>query len=385
MDVKERQLASLEQETVLRGLAHAAARPVCRFLEVGSWCGDSTVILGDVVREYGGHLFCVDWWKGSADTELAEIASQKDVFSLFWKRICREGLEDVVVPVRGPSTLVAQVLRQGSFCLAFLDADHRYESVRADIQAYAPLVSRDGGILCGHDCEGRPADFDADFLADGKDKDSHESVHCGVVCAVGEAFPRYSLDHSIWSVRVPGATGWWEPTNLTFTGIPARRQAPPPPIGGTESHNLLRYGKRVYAVPHGIAGIDVSDEKQQNQPGVMSARTRHEAEQKARQIEELARQELLRGEARQAATPILMEEGYLGFNIVAYQRRFYCVAQCVGPLDFAKLTDADIADLRHKSCLFVADSHQAARLQIGAFRKDRARSLCWPSEELAAV
>src|SRR5580765_2683598 len=167
MDVQQPQLASLEQEAVLRGFAHAAARPHVCFLEVGSWCGDSSVILGTVIREHGGRLFCIDWWKGNAGTELADVAAREDVFSLFWQRICRAGLEDVVVPIRGRSDVVAPLLKPNSFRLVFLDADHRYEGITRDIRDYAPLVSRNGGILCGHDCEGQLADFDPEFLEAG--------------------------------------------------------------------------------------------------------------------------------------------------------------------------------------------------------------------------
>jgi len=115
MDVKEKQLADSEQEIVLRGLALAAARPGCRFLEVGSWCGDSTVLFAEVLREIGGTLFCIDWWKGNAGTELADIAGREDVFRYFWQRISRAGLDDVVVPIRGRSDLVLDVLRENSF------------------------------------------------------------------------------------------------------------------------------------------------------------------------------------------------------------------------------------------------------------------------------
>jgi hypothetical protein len=81
-------------------------------------------------------------------------------------------------------------------------------------------------------------------------------------------------------------------------------------------------------------------------------------------VEEQARQETLGEEARRAAIPILLEEGYLGFNIIAYRRRFYCVAQSVGPFDLTDLNDATVADLQRRARFFVADSHEAARQQV---------------------
>ena len=70
-----------------------------------------------------------------------------------------------------------------------------------------------GGILCGHDCEGRISDYDMDFLQAGKDLDYYETVHCGVVLAVGSIFQKYSINYSMWSVRAKGQNEW-EPTNL---------------------------------------------------------------------------------------------------------------------------------------------------------------------------
>ena len=48
------------------------------------------------------------------------------------------------------STAAAGLFPAGLFDLVFIDADHRYEAVRADIAAWRPRVRR-GGILCGHD------------------------------------------------------------------------------------------------------------------------------------------------------------------------------------------------------------------------------------------
>ena len=121
MDVKQNQISTVEERIVLRRLTHCAARDGCKILEIGSWCGDSAIVLGNVAREKSGQMFCVDWWRGNSGTNLAEIASKVDVFSIFWERMRSEKLEDVVVPIRGRSDAVSEILKKHTFDLVFID------------------------------------------------------------------------------------------------------------------------------------------------------------------------------------------------------------------------------------------------------------------------
>jgi len=265
-EIYRQQIAVPEQKIVLRGLVQASARQGMIVLEVGSWCGDSTVEIGAEVKKLGGRLYCIDWWKGNPGTNLEGAARQTDIYTEFWNRIVDEGLDDTVIPIRGRSDDIAPILADGTFDMVYIDADHRYPQVERDIRNYASMV-REGGILCGDDCEGRLLDFDAEFLDAGKDVDFHETVHCGVVLAVGEKFRSYSIDYSIWSVRRDG--GRWSPTDIQFNGIIPRRQFHPPLIESYKEHNLVRYGKSVFAIPWRKGAVDITLETDRKRPGIL--------------------------------------------------------------------------------------------------------------------
>ena len=56
--------------------------------------------------------------------------------------------------IRMASVQAADLFWDGFFDLVFIDADHRYEPVTADIKAWLPKV-RSGGIISGHDFTSR--------------------------------------------------------------------------------------------------------------------------------------------------------------------------------------------------------------------------------------
>ncbi|MFC1546873.1 class I SAM-dependent methyltransferase, partial [bacterium] len=262
MDIKQKQMANEEQKQVIKLLAESAAKPGCMFLEVGSWMGESTLLLANTAKQHGGHVVCVDWWKGNRGTDLTNIASKIDVQSIFWAKICKEKLEHVVIPIKSESLLASKFIKDDTFDIVFLDADHRYNGILNDIKNYSSKVKKKNGILCGHDCEGYINDYELSFLEKGKNIDYFETVHCGVVLAVARSFEEYSINHSIWSVKHICINNKWEPVNIDLRGLENRKQTPAPALGITQNHSLVRYGMTVYAVPFSIDPASVKKEEE---------------------------------------------------------------------------------------------------------------------------
>ena len=181
MNHYEDEIGSEEQRVVLGTLAKSAAKPGCLFIEIGSWFGGTTIILGKIAKENNGRLIAIDWWKGSEGTELIARAETENIYSRFWERICNEGLEHTVIPVRADSNMVPEFLKEEQADLIFIDGDHRYDIAKKDIQLFLPIVRKKDGIFCGHDCEGKVRDYNPSFLNAHKNMDCHETVHCGVV------------------------------------------------------------------------------------------------------------------------------------------------------------------------------------------------------------
>lgn len=110
-----------------------AANPAAsRWLEIGSYRGESaTIFLGfpQIVT-----LDCVDQWAAAA-----EILRSKFPREIAAGR-CR---------VRQMSS-AAFARQAGELDVVYIDGDHSYEAVRADIAAYSVKLSP-GGFLAGHD------------------------------------------------------------------------------------------------------------------------------------------------------------------------------------------------------------------------------------------
>ena len=142
------------------------AVPNAPMLEVGSYCGRSTIWLGDAAERCATVLFAVDHHRGSEenqagwdhhDVEVVDARIGKmDTLPFFRAAIHDAELEDSVIAVVGKSPLVAATWTT-PLSLLFIDGGHGEEPARLDYEGWTPHVAV-GGTLAIHDVFPDPAD-----------------------------------------------------------------------------------------------------------------------------------------------------------------------------------------------------------------------------------
>ena len=147
-------------------LAAALQAPAGLWLEVGTYCGRSTVHLGSAARTTGAHLVTLDHHRGSeenqpgwewhdaslVDPHTGRLETLPSLRHTLWDA----GLDDVVSVVVGTTQQVARWWTT-PLELLFLDGNHTEEVAQHDYAAFAPHVVA-GGLLAIHDVFERPED-----------------------------------------------------------------------------------------------------------------------------------------------------------------------------------------------------------------------------------
>jgi predicted O-methyltransferase YrrM len=146
--------------------AAAAAVPDLPMLEVGSYCGRSTVWLGDAAERAGRVLYALDHHRGSEENQAGwehhdpDVVDPRigrmDTLPFFRTTIHDAGLEDTVVALVGSSPRIAAAWTT-RLSLLFIDGGHGDEPARLDYEGWTPHVAM-GGALVIHDVFPDPAD-----------------------------------------------------------------------------------------------------------------------------------------------------------------------------------------------------------------------------------
>jgi predicted O-methyltransferase YrrM len=124
------------------------------FVELGAWKGLTTCYLAAACRARGhGHVYAVDTFAGTREDDTRYAAIDRyggSTFKAFRTIVHRSGFADVVTPCVGLTTDVVEQHRSRRLAFLLIDADHSYAGVRADFEAWAPLVAS-GGTIVLHD------------------------------------------------------------------------------------------------------------------------------------------------------------------------------------------------------------------------------------------
>ncbi len=155
-----------EAEAEALYLAAIDTAPLGPALEIGSYCGKSTIYLGSACKSVNNIVYAVDHHRGSEEHQQgeeyhdAELFDESigllDTFKEFRKNITRANLDDTVVPIVSPSA-IASKRWSTPLGLVFIDGGHSLEAALTDFRSWASHVAS-GGILAIHDIFPDPND-----------------------------------------------------------------------------------------------------------------------------------------------------------------------------------------------------------------------------------
>jgi predicted O-methyltransferase YrrM len=143
--------------------AYARLGPI---MEIGSYCGKSTIYLAAAARQARQLVVTVDHHHGSEENQpgweyhdpalVDRRTGRLDTLPHFRATLAETGLDGQVIAVVATSSDVAR-LWGTPLGMVFIDGGHTDAAAQADYQGWAPWVAR-GGALAIHDVFPDPAD-----------------------------------------------------------------------------------------------------------------------------------------------------------------------------------------------------------------------------------
>ncbi len=134
-------------------------------LEIGSFCGKSTVYLGTACKIKGVTLFTIDHHSGSEEQQPGQLYFDPEIydskkgeinsFPLLRDTLKKAELENTVVPMVTWSKVAARNWTT-PLALVFIDGGHSYEAALTDYQCWYKHLTA-GGYLIFHDIYSDPA------------------------------------------------------------------------------------------------------------------------------------------------------------------------------------------------------------------------------------
>ncbi len=140
-----------EEAELLIGAAELALRELPAphvIVEVGSFCGRSTIVLARTVKALStrARVYAIDPHQGEIGTADA-VEHAGSTFEEFTANVNRFGVTDVVQPIR---SLSYETAWKRPISLLFIDGLHDYDNVARDFRHFEPWLV-DGALIAFHD------------------------------------------------------------------------------------------------------------------------------------------------------------------------------------------------------------------------------------------
>lgn len=136
-------------------------------VELGVYLGEFSK---EIMHVWGGTLYMIDVWDNVAYGYNDAANNSVDAHNIVRQAMENiKGFEKRAIMIRAASVDAAKIFPDHSLDFVYIDANHAYDYVVEDINAWAPKV-KPGGYLCGHDYIAMDWDADPKFAANGKDK-----------------------------------------------------------------------------------------------------------------------------------------------------------------------------------------------------------------------
>jgi predicted O-methyltransferase YrrM len=135
-------------------------------VEIGTYCGKSTLLLGAAAQQTASVLYTIDHHHGSEEHQpgweyhdaslVDEVTGLFDTLPTFRRTLDAAGLDDHVVAIVGKSSIVAQAWRS-PLQLLFIDGGHTETAATQDFDGWAKWVTAHGALVI-HDVFPDPRD-----------------------------------------------------------------------------------------------------------------------------------------------------------------------------------------------------------------------------------
>ena len=135
-------------------------------LEIGSYCGKSTIYIATAAKKFSGCVYSVDHHTGSEENQVGweyhdielfdEETGRINSFPEFMRNLRKANLFDTVVPIVSDSLLVSRYWKI-PLSMVFIDGGHTMEAALNDFNNWKDKIIK-GGILAIHDVFPNPDD-----------------------------------------------------------------------------------------------------------------------------------------------------------------------------------------------------------------------------------